>query len=216
MARGPLTVETRRLLKEEDSNWTIKALARVLAAIFAAIALVLFAVSVSLTNQNFDNTSGNGDWSDGLAIAPAALSLLTNIVTLILLPLRSGRPLHPAIHLLSDFLIWALAVPSIIFATAGGLFWYWSPAIANANGEIDCAFFFNAWAEVCEPVAYTIGHVEIAGLVMMFGIFVMHIALFAFACVDMHQWRVNRKNGDKVEKGSFELQYSKDMERGSL
>jgi len=45
---------------------------------------------------------------------------------------------------------------------------------------------------------------------------VLHIALFAFACVDMHQWRMNRKMGDKVEKGSFELQYSKDMEHGSL
>lgn len=73
MANGPLTVETRRRLKEEDSKWTIKAIVRVLAVVFAAIALVLFSVAVSITNENFVNTGGNGDWSDGLAIAPVRL-----------------------------------------------------------------------------------------------------------------------------------------------
>jgi len=61
-------------------------------------------------------------------------------------------------------------VPALIFATAGGAFWYWAPAIPTAKGDVDCGFFFNAWAEVCEPVAYTIGRVEIAGLAMVFGI----------------------------------------------
>jgi len=97
MARGPLTVETRRLLKEEDAHWTIKALARVLAAIFAAIALVLFAVAVSLTNQNFVNISGNGDWSDGLAIAPVnSPPIPIPIASITLTSLPHNRPPSPS------------------------------------------------------------------------------------------------------------------------
>jgi len=209
-------VDTRRHLREEDSKWSVKALLRLVTAFFAALAVVLFATAISLTNQNFVNVSGNGDWSDGLALAPAVLAFLYNSLTLVLIPLRKGALLHPLLHVLGDFVVWALCVPAIIFASTGGLFWYWTQPVANADGIVDCGFFFNAWAEVCTPVAYTIGRIEIAGLILLFCIFIAEVALFSIACMDAYRWRKEKKMGDHIEKSSFELQYSKDMEQGSL
>jgi hypothetical protein len=67
-------VDITRQLREEDSKWSLKAILRLVTAFFAIIDVILFAVSVSLTNQNFINLSGNGDWSDGLALAPVRVS----------------------------------------------------------------------------------------------------------------------------------------------
>ncbi|MCJ1316496.1 hypothetical protein MMC15_001817 [Xylographa vitiligo] len=213
--RSPLTVETRRKLYEEDSKWPVKAVLRIVAACFALIATILFAIATSFENANFSNTAGNGDWTDGLALAPVVLSFLYNIATLTLhFVVRRGHHFHPAWHIAGDFLVWGLSVPAIIFAVGGGIFWYWTPAVPSQNGIVDCAFFFNAWAPECNAVAYTIGHLEIAGIVMLFLVFIIHIILFAFACVDTHKWR---KAGEVrgVEKKEFELQYNKDPEQQS-
>ena len=67
---SPLTIETRRRAYEEDPKWPAKAVLRVLAIVFALIAMPLFAVSIADTNSSYINTSGPGDWTDGLALAP--------------------------------------------------------------------------------------------------------------------------------------------------
>ncbi|MCJ1395274.1 hypothetical protein MMC18_008158 [Xylographa bjoerkii] len=220
--RSPLTVETRRRLYEEDSKWPAKAILRVVAACFALVATILFAVAISFENMNFSNTAGNGDWTDGLALAPAVLSFLYNITTLILhFFVRRGRHFHPAWHIVGDFFVWGLSIPALIFAVGGGIFWYWAPAVPSQNGSVDCAFFFNAWAPACNAVAYTIGNLEIAGIVMLFLVLsltvsssIIHITLFAFACVDAHKWRKDGKLRG-MDKKEFELQYPKDPEQQS-
>ena len=67
---NPFTVETRRRLSESDPKWRFKAILRIITTIFAAVSTVLFAISVTLANNNFTNIDGNGQWTDGLAIAP--------------------------------------------------------------------------------------------------------------------------------------------------
>ena len=54
----------------EDSRWAFKALLRFMGTLFGLVAMSLFAASVSYTNNNFINTMGDGDWADGLALAP--------------------------------------------------------------------------------------------------------------------------------------------------
>jgi hypothetical protein len=56
----------------EDSRWAFKALLRLIATVFGLIAMCLFAAAVGYTNNNFINTMGNGDWSDGFALAPVS------------------------------------------------------------------------------------------------------------------------------------------------
>ena len=75
MANGPLTVETRRRLYEEDSQWPLKAILRIIATASALLATILLAASVSLTNSNFVTHDGRkaNDWMDGMALAPVRL-----------------------------------------------------------------------------------------------------------------------------------------------
>ena len=44
----------------------------------------------------------------------------------------------------------------------------------------------------------------------------LHVVLFSIGCVDAYNVRKAARMGDTMEKGSFELQYSKDMEQGSM
>ena len=48
------------------------------------------------------------------------------------------------------------------------MFMYWSTGIPNMDGVVDCGFWFNMWAPQCNAIAYTIGKIEIAGIVMLF------------------------------------------------
>lgn len=66
----PLPAETRRRLYENDAKWPVKLILRAIATIFAFLGMILFAVATSLTNQNFINLSGGGDWTDGMTLAP--------------------------------------------------------------------------------------------------------------------------------------------------
>jgi hypothetical protein len=53
-----------------DTRWRTKALLRFIGSIFAVIAMGIFSAAVSQTNNNFINTAGNGDWPDGMTLAP--------------------------------------------------------------------------------------------------------------------------------------------------
>lgn len=66
----PLTAETRRTLSENDAKWPVKLILRAVATFLAFLGMILFAVATSLTNQHFINLNGDGDWTDGMALAP--------------------------------------------------------------------------------------------------------------------------------------------------
>ena len=65
-----LNIETRRNAFEEDPKWQHKTILRFVAIAFALIAAALFSTAIGLTNYNFVNTLGGGDWTDGVALAP--------------------------------------------------------------------------------------------------------------------------------------------------
>ena len=65
--------ETRRRLAENDPRWSVKVILRIVTTVLAFLGMVLFAAAVSKTNMNFINLAGDGDWTDGLALAPVRL-----------------------------------------------------------------------------------------------------------------------------------------------
>ena len=87
---------------------------------------------------------------------------------LVLITLIRKGSLHPAIYMGLEFFIFILCVPAIVLSVAGGLFWYWSPAVVDQKGNINCAFFFNDFSPECDPVAYTVGKMQIAAIVFLF------------------------------------------------
>ena len=48
---------------------------RLCATVMGLIAMSLFAASISYTNSHFENILGNGDWTDGLALAPVSSNI---------------------------------------------------------------------------------------------------------------------------------------------
>ena len=88
--------------------------------------------------------------------------------TILLLGLFVRKSFHPAAFMAIEFLIFALCIAAIILSVAGGLFWYWAPAVVDQAGNINCAFFFNEFSQECDPVAYTIGKIQIAAIVFLF------------------------------------------------
>ncbi|MCJ1336322.1 hypothetical protein MMC09_001598 [Bachmanniomyces sp. S44760] len=213
MAGSPITLETRRRLADSDPKWPAKAILRLIGIPFAFLAMCFFAASISYTNANFINTAGNGDWTDGLALAPIMLSLIYNPVVLVLLFIvRRGKHIHPGWSVGAELVIWGLCIPAMLYAVAGGMFWLWqSQSVTDDDGNVDCGFFFNEWARQCNPIAYTIGNLEIAGIVFLFLIFVIHFTLFVFACIDTHKWRMADKTSMK-ESRNIQLQYHRDPE----
>ena len=66
----PFPAETRKNLYEGDAKWPSKLVLRAVTTFVAFLAMILFAVATSLTNQNFINLNGDGDWTDGMTLAP--------------------------------------------------------------------------------------------------------------------------------------------------
>jgi hypothetical protein len=64
----------RRAPREIDSRWRSKTLLRFIATLVALVAMGIFGAAVSQTNSNFINTEGDGDWPDGMALAPVCPS----------------------------------------------------------------------------------------------------------------------------------------------
>lgn len=81
-------------------------------------------------------------------------------------PIHAKKPMHPAIPLTIDLIIWMLCVPSVVFSVGTGWFWYWQPVILEFNGMILCNGL-NQWSKPCQPDIYRIGGIEIAANVFL-------------------------------------------------
>ena len=68
-----LPADTRRALSDHDRKWRIHLGIRAFAAFLAFIAMIIFAVTVHQSKENY----GGNDWVDGFPIAPVRkLSIL--------------------------------------------------------------------------------------------------------------------------------------------
>lgn len=213
MARIPISLESKRRLHEADPRWISKATLRLISSFFAVLALILFAVAVGKTVQ-WENTWDDGygnDWTDGMPLAPVLLALLYNPFSLfMLIRYRRGRAYHPGWDVGVDLIIWALAVPSIVFSVGDGWFWWWQPVMLEVGDFVPCDEF-NFWSKACQPEIYTIGGIEIAANIFLALILVIHFSLFVMACIATHRWRKQAKLR-KAERRNIELQYHRNPE----
>jgi hypothetical protein len=75
------------------------------------------------------------------------------------------KAVHPGISTGADFVVWALLIPAITFSVWGGLFNVWRPAVINDEGGITCDIF-NVLARECSPILYSVGGLELAGVIL--------------------------------------------------
>ena len=74
--------------------------------------------------------------------------------------------MHPGWHVGADLLVWALAIPAIVFSIGAGWFWYWQPVLLEFDDFVLCDDF-NFWSQQCNPLIYTLGKMEIAANVFL-------------------------------------------------
>ena len=116
----------------------------------------------------------------------------------------------PAIRTAADFVIWGLAIPSVVYAVAGGIFWSWSDAIPEANGTIDCSFWYNGLSRECAPVAYQIGRMQIAASVFLALLCLTHLVLCITDVIEVVSKKEQRQS---VMQPGFEMTFDgKDVE----
>ena len=209
-----LSPETRRRLSESDTKWHIKLGLRVFATILSLIAFSLFGAAIPQWNANFFHTDGPqaGDWQDGMPIAAVSPvltilnhlprlisqqlavsflhSLYLTIHTLFLSSAFFPTP-HPILTLVIDTLVLAALFPSIILAGLGGLFTVWRPAIPD-NGAIICDII-NSFARQCNPILYTIGGLELGGVILSSIVWLLTFILMTFGAITVHRWRISRR-----------------------
>ena len=86
--------------------------------------------------------------------------------------------MHPLIDAIVDFLVWALLVPAVTFATWGGSFRLWRTADSSmgasgttgapgtASEGIMLCMGANALSRECFPALYRIGGLELGGVIL--------------------------------------------------
>ncbi|KAL6714507.1 hypothetical protein ACLMJK_007932 [Lecanora helva] len=199
--------ETRRTLNENDRRWPLKLGMRAVATLFAFIAMVLFAATTDISKRNY----GGNDWVDGMPLAPVLLALFYDATVLFLSLFRgSGHKIHPGWHVGVDLIIWALAIPALVFSVGDGWFLYWEPVQFEFDGFIPCVGY-NTWSHECNPLIYTLGRMEIAANVFLALILIIHFVLFVFACIATHKRRMANKRA-ATETRNVELQYHRSPE----
>ena len=58
---------------------------------------------------------------------------------------------------------------------------------------------------------YDLGRMEIAANVFLGLVIILHFALFVWACIKTHQWRMQKKR-ERIERRNIELQYHRHPE----
>ncbi|KAL2393097.1 hypothetical protein ABEF92_003820 [Exophiala dermatitidis] len=178
------------------------------------VAISLFAAAIPKWNANFFHNTGpnTGDWTDGMPLAPLALALLYHAATLVhsrIARLRSSsrrtndnpRQQRPSpslsrrsiiLHITLPTLVLASLLPSLLLAGYGSLFRVWRPAVRTQSGILVCNML-NVFAPECEPVLYSIGNLQIGGIVMGVLVWTVHFALLLDAARNMRRFRLVRQ-----------------------
>lgn len=87
------------------------------------------------------------------------------------------------------------------------MYWAWAPAIPEANGTIDCTFWYNGFSPECASVAYRIGRMQIAGSVFLALVCLSHLGLCITGVIELVTKRQQRGS---VAQPGFEM--AKDVE----
>ncbi|KAL2421541.1 hypothetical protein ABEF95_004102 [Exophiala dermatitidis] len=178
------------------------------------VASSLFAAAIPKWNANFFHNTGpnTGDWTDGMPLAPLALAFLYHAATLVhsrIAKLRSSsrrtndnpRQQRPSpslsrrsiiLHITLPTLVLASLLPSLLLAGYGSLFRVWRPAVRTQSGILVCNML-NVFAPECEPVLYSIGNLQIGGIVMGVLVWAVHFALLLDAARNMRRFRLVRQ-----------------------
>ncbi|KIW41277.1 uncharacterized protein PV06_06849 [Exophiala oligosperma] len=189
------------------------------------LATSLFAAAIPHWNSNFFHNTGpnRGDWTDGMPLGPLVFALVYHAATLVHnrttrrqrgpaeAVTAGGRPLPLILHALSSALILATLFASLILAAYGSLFRFWRPATRTQSGGVPCDTMLNVFARECQPVLYSVGRLQLAGIVFGAAVWLCHFALFLIALRNLRRHSIIRRvQSEKLAQFSLPRSLSSD------
>lgn len=183
--------DRRHALRKLDARWKARLNLRITSLIFAILSTIAFSASIPTWQASFFHASGpiHGDWSDGLVLAPLAIVLFVDVYA-ISHTIRLCRPPHAKQTTVIESLILLLLTPALILSVLGSLFIHFSAAVRDSNGAITCSAFSNFLSRECSPSLYTVGSLQLLGVVFGCIVWILHVSIALWGAMDV--WRNRR------------------------
>ena len=185
-----INLDRRRALQKLDKRWRTRLSLRLSSLFLTLLTLIAFSATIPTWQASFFHASGplRGDWTDGLILAPLAIILFTDLLT-ISHSLRLCRPPDPKPSTAIECLILLLLTPALTLAVLGSLFIHFSAAVPNNNGTITCSALSNFLSRECSPTLYTVGSLQLLGVVFGCMVWILHVSLAIWGALDVRRNR---------------------------
>ena len=189
---GPtiLSADRNAQLYAFDPRWRLKLITLASIILLSFVAIILFAAAIPKWNANFFHNKGpmRGDWTDGISIGPLLFIFLFSILSIIHFFSRQ-KPMPPRVCVVTFSLILLSLAPSLFLAGHGSLFQHWrESAVRSQNGGLVCNLL-NIFSRECEPILYSVGELQIGGIV--FGSLVW-VLVFVLLLVSIYETRAQK------------------------
>ncbi|KAK5452729.1 hypothetical protein LTS15_006877 [Exophiala xenobiotica] len=182
--------------------------------LFSLLSASLFSAAIPRWNANFFHNTGpsRGDWTDGMPLGPLVFALLYHAGTL-LYHSRIGNPRRPSntpqntnthktltprrtllLNTTISTLVILTLLPSLVLAGYGSLFRFWRPAMRSTqSGSIPCNTMLNVFSRQCQPVLYSVGNLQLAGIVFGCMVWICHFALLLMSLRNLRRHSLVKK-----------------------
>ncbi|KAK5267295.1 hypothetical protein LTR99_006482 [Exophiala xenobiotica] len=187
--------------------------------LFSLLSVSLFSAAIPRWNANFFHNTGpsRGDWTDGMPLGPLVFALLYHAGTLLYHSYsyhsRIGTLRRPSntpqnnntnttltsrrtllLNTTISTLILITLFPSLILAGYGSLFRFWRPAMRSTqSGSIPCNTMLNVFSRQCQPVLYSVGNLQLAGIVFGCMVWICHFALLLISLRNLRRHSLIKK-----------------------
>lgn len=187
--------------------------------ILSIISLSLFIATIPIWNANFQHIRSvvSGDYTDGLVLAPLFLGLFGSLSVLVIefLPsipfftkftTKSRLNRKRSLQNLLAFTVVMTLPPTLILSATNSLALLWEPTTKSHAGPGKSLFecnLSNILTQPCQPLLYTIGGLQIGGIVTGALVWFLWVVLFVLGireCVRARKEKKERRQKRREER----------------
>jgi hypothetical protein len=180
--------DRRHALSKLDRRWKTRLNLRLSSLFLTLLSTIAFAASIPTWQASFFHASGpiRGDWTDGLTLLPLSLILFTDVL-IISHTIRLCHPPSPFVVATVEAIILVLLTPALTLAVLGSLFIHFSAPVPDSNGVITCSALQNMLSRECSPMLYTVGSLQLLGVVFGWLVWILHLTMAIWGALDVRR-----------------------------
>lgn len=180
--------DRRHALHKLDRRWKTRLNLRISSLFLTLLSTIAFAASIPTWQSSFFHASGpiRGDWTDGLTLLPLSLILFTDVL-IISHTVRLCHPPSPLVVATVEAIILLLLTAALTLAVLGSLFIHFSAAVPETTGVISCPALQNMLSRECSPMLYTVGSLQLLGVVFGWLVWILHLSMAIWGAIDVRR-----------------------------